>query len=516
VSFPGDPAAILTGEPAASAAPRSGARPEGSSAAAARDVARAAREEWTPRPLDERAAVIAVAASLLAAEADDLARAVAAPGRRPLVEVWSGEIVPTIDALGWLAREGARALRPAALSRARRQWYFRAARHQLRFEPHGLVGIVTPSSSLLFLAVPQVAAALLAGNGVVWKPAPAGSAVAARVGSVLSRAGLPPGTLRIVHGGAEAARDLVLAGVDKLHFTGGSAAGLELYRLQAARGRPAVLELSGRHVAVVLDDADAALAARGLVWGKLVNGGRNCISPQLVLATRGIVPALVAAMREAMAGVEPALLAPEDDRRLGELVEDALARGARLVHGAPWPALVSGVRPGMRLVDEEVQGPVLALAAVASAADAIAWVNGAAHRLSASIWTSSPAAGRDLARRLDVGQVWLNDLLHPAAHPEVALAGRGESGFGASRGLAGLMEMVQPKVVSEMPLRARRWHHRAGDPGTLDLFRATARLAAARDARTRLGALGLLARALVRCARHRSAPPPRHEGARAS
>jgi acyl-CoA reductase-like NAD-dependent aldehyde dehydrogenase len=479
-------------------------------------VARSPRHSWAAQPLAARAAVIDAAASLMAVEAEALASALAATSRRPAAEIWSSEIVPTIDALRWLARDGAKALRPKALSRAHLQWYFRAARHQLSFEPHGIVGIVTPSNSPLFLAVPQIAAALLAGNGVVWKPAPAGAAVAARVASLFHRAGLPREVLRIVHGGAEAARDVVVAGVDKLHFTGGSAAGLELYRLQAVEGRPAVLELSGRHIAVVLDDADPHLTADGLVWGKLVNGGRNCISPQILLATPGIQAALLAALRDAMAAAGPGAVTPDEDRRLRGLVEDAVARGARLVHGAPWPALVADVAPGMRLVDEEIQGPILAAATVASPAHAVAWVNESAHRLSASIWTATPARGRDLAHRLDVGQVWINDVLHPAAHPEVPLAGRGGSGFGASRGHGGLMEMVQPKVISEMPLGARRRHYRTGEPATLDLFRATARLAAARGAGHRMRALGALARALLRLARHRPAPPSWGEGARRS
>lgn len=470
--------------------------------AAACDAARSASQAWAAQPLAERAAAVEAAATLMAGDADALA-SMAAVGRRPEAEVWSGEIVPTLDALRWLARDGVRALGPRRLSPARLQWYFRAARHELVLEPHGVVGIVTPSNSLLFLAVPQIAAALVAGNAVVWKPAPAGTAVAERVASIFRRTGLPTGVLQLVPGGAEAARGIVLAGVDKLHFTGGTAAGLELYRLQAARGRPAVLELSGRHIALVLDDADPHLAARGLVWGKLVNGGRNCISVQLVLVTRGTTPALVEALRHAMEEAPPAEIDPEEDRRLTALLEDAVAAGARLVRRSPWPALVADVACGMRVVDEEIQGPVLAVATVESAEQALAWVNEADHRLSASVWTSSPERGRDLARRLDVGQVWINEQLHPAAHPEVTLAGRGRSGFGASRGLAGLMEMVQPKVISEMPLGAGRRHYLAGDPATVDLFQATARLGTARGFGRRLGALVFLARSLGRLARRR-------------
>jgi acyl-CoA reductase-like NAD-dependent aldehyde dehydrogenase len=471
-------------------------------AAGACAAARLAQRTWAGRSLRERAALLEDAAALLATEGDALAGEIVAATSRPPGEIWSAEIVPTVDALRWLARHADVALRRRRLSRSRLQWYFHSARHEMGLEPYGVIGIVTPSNSLLFLAVPQIAAALVAGNSVVWKPAPAGGAVSVRVAALFRRAGLPSGALQLVHGGAGAARELVVAGVDKLHFTGGTASGLELYRLQAEQGRPAVLELSGRHIAIVLDDADAAMAAAGIVWGKLLNGGRNCISVQLVLATPAIASALTDALSRALAEAGSAEPGTEDAARLAVIVDDAVARGARVVYAAPWPALVGDVAAGMRIVDEELQGPVLAVATVGCAADALAWVNDAAHRLSASIWTSSPSRARELARRLDVGQVWINEQLHPAAQPAVTLAGRGRSGFGASRGLPGLMEMVQPKVISEMPLGGRRRHYTTA-AGALDLFRATARLGAGGGRAGRVRALASMACALVRMARER-------------
>ena len=467
-------------------------------------AASAGRSAWAARPVTARAGVMARSATLLAAEADALAVELCAAGGRPEGEIWSAEIVPTLDALRWLARAGAEALQPRLLGRARLQWYFRATRHELHWEPRGVVGIVTPSNSLLFLAVPQVAAALVAGNAVLWKPAPAGKEVARRVASVLARAGLPAGALHVVPGGADVAREIVHAGVDLLHFTGGTRAGLELYRLHAARGRPAVLELSGRHAAFVLDDADAALAARGIAWGKLANAGRNCLSVQLVLAERSVTRAVL----DALAATLPALASdglavpcpPDETARLAALVEDAQALGAQLVWGGPGgAALLAGVRPGMRVVDEEVQGPVLGFATVASIDEAIAWINAAPFRLSASIWSGDPARAHAIARRLDVGQVWINEQLQPAAHPEVPLAGRGASGFGASRGLAGLMEMAIPKVISTTPLRAPRRHYAPAGAAPVDLFRATVAVAFARGHR-RLTALVAAARALARLA----------------
>jgi aldehyde dehydrogenase (NAD+) len=467
-------------------------------------AARAGRSAWVATPVAARAGVIARGAMLLAAEADALAVELCAVSGRPEGEIWSAEIVPTLDALRWLARAGAEALQPRPLGRARLQWYFRATRHELRWEPRGVAGIVTPSNSLLFLAVPQVAAALVAGNAVRWKPAPAGTEVARRVASVLARAGLPSGTLQVVQGGADVAREIVNAGVDLLHFTGGTRAGLELYRLQAARGRPAVLELSGRHAALVLGDADAALAARGIAWGKLANAGRNCLSVQLVLAERSVAPAVLDALAVTLPALAPDGLAlpcpPDEAGRLTAIVEDARALGAQLVWSRPGgAALLAGVRPGMRVVDEEVQGPVLGLATVGSIDEAIAWINAAPSRLSASIWSGDPERAHAIARCLDVGQVWINEQLQPAAHPEVPLAGRGASGFGASRGLAGLMEMVTPKVISTTPLRAPRRHYAPVGAAPVDLFRATVAVAFARGHR-RLTALVAAARALARLA----------------
>jgi acyl-CoA reductase-like NAD-dependent aldehyde dehydrogenase len=479
-------------------------------AAAAVLAARAAWRDWARIELGERARVIGRAAHILAAQVDSIAEAIALASGRPATEVWSAEIVPTLDALRWIARRGPRVLRPQAPGSSWLQWYFRAGRHRLLWEPHGVVGIVTPGNSLLFLAAPQIAGALAAGNAVIWKPAPAGAVVASRAAAIFYRAGLPPALLQVAVGGAETARAMVREGVDKLFFTGGSAAGLELYRLQAEQGRPAVLELSGHHVAVVLADADLDLAASGLVWGKLVNGGRNCVSVQLVLVERSIYEDFLARVRAALARVSGADC-PIPGRRSEtstpheELVADALARGARLVERAPSGAvLVADVKPGMRVVDEEIAGPVLAVGAVESEAAAAAWINDGGCRLSASIWSGWPARAQALALGLDVGQVWINEELAPVAQPELTLAGRGASGFGASRGVAGLMEMVQPKVISTLPARGRRRHYFPTSPGVEAMFRATVGLGFAAGLGGRLRATGALARSLVRLMRGRA------------
>jgi len=465
-------------------------------------LARAAQPAWAALPIAARARVMEATARLLADDGPTLVALLAEASGQPPAALWGAEILPTLDALRWLARDGARSLAPQSLRRSRLQWYVRSTRHVLAWDPFGVVGVITPGNAPLFLSVPQVAAALLAGNGVLWKPSPSGEDLAARAVAAFSRAGLPADLLQTIEGGPEAARAVVEAGVEKLFFTGGSAAGLALYRLQAEHGRPAVLELSGRHVALLLADADLSKAAPGIAWGKLANRGRNCVSVQLALVERPAYADFLSRVGAAMAvasanpGVRPT--DPREIGRLRRLTEEAVERGARLLVGdGTGPTLVADVAPGMSVVDEEIQGPILTAAPVASEAEAVAWINQSTYRLSASLWTSDLARARRLASRLDVGQVWINDLLHPVAQPAVPLVGRGKSGFGASRGVAGLLEMVQPKVVSETPLRAARRHYAPAPAGAADLFRQTTVLAFASGMGKRLVGLGRLLKALT-------------------
>jgi betaine-aldehyde dehydrogenase len=253
---------------------------------------------------------------------------------------------------------------------------------------------------------------------------------------------------------------------------------------------------------VVLADADLTMAARGVTWGKLANRGRNCISVQLVLVARPAYADFLARAGNAMAvaSASPDLGPPNpgEGARLRRLTEEAVERGARLIYGnGTGPTLLADVAPGMWVVDQEIQGPILTAAPVESEAEAIAWINRGAYRLSASLWSADPVRARHMAARLDVGQVWINDALHPVAQPAVPLVGRGQSGFGASRGLAGLLEMVQPKVTSETPARAARRHYDPIPPAGADLFRETVAVAFASGAKPRLAGLGRLLRTLI-------------------
>jgi acyl-CoA reductase-like NAD-dependent aldehyde dehydrogenase len=152
----------------------------GSSILDARQDIQVAGAAWAAEPLAVRAAVLARAARDLA-RAEWLVRELEDATGRPAHEIWSAELLPTVDALRWLAREGRSALRPCRLPSSGLQWFFRPARHTLHWDPLGVVGVISPANSLLFLAVPQIAGALLGGNAVLWKPALIGTGIARAV-----------------------------------------------------------------------------------------------------------------------------------------------------------------------------------------------------------------------------------------------------------------------------------------------------------------------------------------------
>ena len=281
-----------------------------------------------------------------------------------------------------------------------------------------MIGVVTPSNSPLFLTLPQVAAGLLAGNGVVWKPAPAGSTAAFHAAALCYRARLPPALLQIVPGDAEAARDLVQAGVDKLFFTGGSEAGRSLYRLQAVarppggagavgppcRAGPGRRRRRPGRAGTRLGEARQSRAK--LRVGAAGPGG----APTLRGVCRGRARRDDRPSRGGGAGGARAggARAPPRPHRRGPI-----GRGARGAGRRERADLVADVASGMRVVEDEVVGPVLPVAPFDSEELALRWINGSPHRLSASIWSNDVDRARDVAARLDVGQVWINDQLHP-------------------------------------------------------------------------------------------------------
>jgi len=339
---------------------------------------------------------------------------------------------------------------------------------RLVYAPIGVVLAIKPWNYPWGQSIPVVASALVAGNTVVLKPAPATTLVGLRLGALAQKAGFPAGVVNVV-----ASEDAVAASlvedprIGKIVFTGSVATGKKVMATAAKNLTPVVLELGGKDPAIVCRDADLDRAAKGITWAAFLNAGQTCASVERVYVEKPVAEAFLEKVLEetrrvrlssATSGGDMGPLTLERQRRVvEEHVADAVAKGARVLTGGavpPGPGLfypptvVVDVDHTMTLMREETFGPVLPIMAVDSLDEAIRLANDSPYGLTASGWTRSEETARRLSHELVAGVVTINDHVSSFAEPTAPWGGVRWSGMGRIHGLLGLREMVQAKYVS--------------------------------------------------------------------
>jgi acyl-CoA reductase-like NAD-dependent aldehyde dehydrogenase len=455
---------------------------------------------WALLRVSDRARYMRRMAQAVIDDFDELAGAIAAEQGRPRAEVAALELLAAIDALKWIADDGANVLggRRVATSPS----LAIAKRGRIAFEPFGVVAVIGAGSAPFAQPIGQIAGALLAGNGVAFKPAARAALTGERIARVLARAGLPEGLVRIVHGGAETGIALAESDVDKVLFTGSPAVGRAVARACVSHEKEVTVELGGKDAMLVLADAHLPRAVGGALWAGCAGAGqaRGSVERVYVVAEayEPFLAALVAGARALEVG-DPAdarvqvgpLASPRRLEHVRELVDDALAQGATLHCGGPLaaggpgcyyaPAVLTGVRDGMRIAREPVDGPVLAVFAVDSEDEAIARANEGGHTLGASVWTADRYRGGRIARELRAGMVWLNDHLPGPTVSRGPWGAAGGGGLGRTLGSAGLRACAQEKLITWDPPRLRGLWWSPYDETTARAARSVAWLRSGRE-----------------------------------
>ncbi|MEQ3549511.1 aldehyde dehydrogenase [Pseudonocardia nematodicida] len=338
-------------------------------------------------------------------------------------------------------------------------------------EPVGVVGAITPWNGPLSSPVLKVGPALAAGCSVVVKPPPETPLTGYLLADAFAAAGLPDGVLGVVPGGRETGRALVgHPRVDKVAFTGSTAAGKQIMAACAERVARVTLELGGKSAAVVLDDADPATVARGVLPMALTVNGQLCIAQSRVLVPRSREAEFVEALRAEMGGYtvgdpfDPAtrigpLVSAAQLSRVEGYVERAAGEGATIVSGerpgdlpgyfVP-PTLLLGAHNGMGAVREEIFGPVIAVVPYDGVEEAVAIANDSPYGLSGSVWTSDEDRGLAVARRIRVGMISVNGAPQAFGTP---FGGMKQSGIGREMGPEGLASYREPKSIALGPVR---------------------------------------------------------------
>ena len=458
---------------------------------------------WALLRVSDRARYMRRMAQAVIDDFEELAGLLVAEQGRPRAEVAALELLAAIDALEWIAEEGADALSGRSV-RASRSLAL-AKRARIAYEPYGVVAVIGAASAPFAQPLGQIAGALLAGNGVAFKPAARAALAGERIGRVLGRAGLPEGLVRIVHGGPETGVALAESSAEKILFTGSPGVGRAVARACVSREKEVTVELGGKDAMLVLADAHLPRAVAGALWAGCAGAGQSRGSVERIYVVRErYEPFLAGLVRgaERLRVGDPAddrtqvgpLASAERRRRVAELVDEAVAAGACLhcggavegplgTQGAFYaPTVLTGVPEDTRLAREPVDGPVVCVYAVDSEDEAIARANSSDYGLGASVWTADRYRGTRIARELHAGMVWLNDHLPGPTVSRGPWGAAAGSGLGRTLGEAGLRACAQEKLITWDPPRARGLWWSPYDATTFRAAAAVARLRSQREA----------------------------------
>lgn len=338
-------------------------------------------------------------------------------------------------------------------------------------EPLGVIGCITPWNSPIFLAAWKLAPALAAGNTVVIKPSEHASVSTLLMAQAFTEAGLPPGVVNVVTGGGPSTGQALASHplVRKLSFTGSEGGGRAVAATAAARGVGVGLELGGKSANIVFQDAPLDAAVNGLLAGIFAAAGQTCVAGSRALVHRSVheevVERLLARQRSIVVGhpldertemgpiANPPQLAKTQQycRIAHEDGAELLAGGdVAQVDGAPrglyfQPTVLGGVRPDMRIAQEEVFGPILSIIPFDDEDEAISIANGTRYGLAAGVWTQDLGRAHRAARRLQAGTVWVN--MYRANAPAMPFGGYKDSGLGRENGRHAVEEFLQTKAT---------------------------------------------------------------------
>ncbi len=338
----------------------------------------------------------------------------------------------------------------------------------VRREPVGVVAAIVPWNVPQFTIMTKLPAALVAGCTVVVKPAPETPLDAYLLAELIEEAGLPPGVVSIVPAGREVGEHLVShPGVDKVAFTGSTAAGRRIGAICGQQLKRFSLELGGKSAAIVLEDADLAATMGWLEMASLMNNGQACVAQTRILAPRSRYDETVDALAGMVSGLkvgdpaDPAtqvgpLVAKRQQDRVEGYISAGQDEGAKVVTGGSrasgsergWyvaPTVFADVDPGMRIAREEIFGPVLAVIPYEDEEDAIRIANDSDYGLAGTVWTADTDHGMQVARRVRTGTYGVNMYMIETCAP---FGGYKASGIGRELGPEGLMSYLEYKSIA--------------------------------------------------------------------
>lgn len=425
--------------------------------------AKQAFKTWRFTPITERVEYLKKFRQKIDERREEIARLVSREMGKPIKQ--SRDDIPwELNFIDYYINEGPKALVDEVVFGQGKE-NFRAV-----FEPYGVAAVIAPWNFPLAMFDSGVLPALLAGNTVVFKPSEYTTLSQKMVADLLSETGLPGGVFNLVLGGKDTGRALVDAPIDLIWFTGSTKAGLEIYKKAGEKFIRAICEMGGSSAGIVFADADLGVTMENLYWARFLNCGQVCSAVKRLFIQRSVYDEILERFIKRLQMVKIGdplqedtdfgpLVFPEQVTKLEEVVADAVAKGAKIEIGGrrpkeePYrkgnyfrPTVLTGVNFGMRVMAEEVFGPVLPVLPFGSEEEAIDMANRTEYGLSSEVYTTDLAKAERVAKRLDSGVVAINtDSFYKPVCP---IGGYKKSGLGREYGRIGMQEFTQVKLIA--------------------------------------------------------------------
>lgn len=435
-------------------------------------AARRAQGDWQRVPLRDRARCAAALRVLIAKHAEELMGLVHVPQRLDATQTLTSEILPLCDAARWLGRRAPKLLASHWLGMKDRAWWLGRLQTSVHREPWGVVLVLGASNYPLFLAGVQALQALVAGNAICLKPAVGNEAVATRLVELFLLAGFPPDLIVQLGSDPTCGETAMAHGVDRVVLTGSSNTGRKVAQTLAASLVPATLELGGCDSMLVLSSANLTRVVQALLFGLRWNSGATCIAPRRILVMADRYDELASRLTEEVKTLPPQRITVPDLGTLRQLVRDAVQQGASLIGdlespASQWmehypgleagiqatgvcriaPVVLRDVESTMKIAQSDLFAPLVLLIKMSHWTEGLRYEEHCSYALGSSIFGEQTEAEL-IASYARAGSITINDLIVPTADPRVPFGGRGASGYGVTRGAAGLLEMTRPKVIA--------------------------------------------------------------------
>jgi acyl-CoA reductase-like NAD-dependent aldehyde dehydrogenase len=446
-------------------------------------LAKAAQPEWAALSFQERAQYLFAIRDYIVEHVDTISDVISKDSGKTKMDALSTEVLSTSLAITYYAKNAKKILKRKRLSGGsiltinKRSYVDRV--------PMGVVGIISPWNYPFSIPFHEIAMALIAGNSVILKVASQSLEVGKIIQTCVDAGNLPKNIFHLINLPGKIAGDAFLnSGINKLFFTGSVPVGKYLMEKAANHLVPLSLELGGNDAMIVCKDANLYRAANGALWAGLSNSGQSCAGVERIYVETEVYDEFLSIIKEKMSkltqGVDRdsnvdigSMTTEQQWKKVQDLLHDAVKKGA-----TAYPEILKNVNPGkglfctpvilenisddMKVVHEEIFGPILAIQKVNSVEEAIAHANTSTLGLTASVWTKNRRKGHEIASRLEVGSVMINDHLMSHGLAETPWGGWKESGIGRTHGFIGLEEMTQPRCVVDdiLPgVQKNMWWH---------------------------------------------------------